>query len=259
MNCVSTVLVTGAADGLGLMAARELVLAGHAVTVHARSPRRAEEALGAVPGASGALSGDLSSLLEVRELAAAADAAGPFDAVIHNAAVGYQEPRRLTEDGIEHVFAINVLAPFVLTALMARPRRLVYLSSGMHRGGDPDLSDLAWERRRWNGSQAYSDSKFLDTALAFLIAERWADVFANAVDPGWVATRMGGPGAPDDLTLGARTQAWLAVSDDRDARRSGLLLHHQRPRTADPRTRDPRLHEALVKACSQVAEVELPG
>ena len=71
------------------------------------------------------------------------------------------------------MFAINVLAPYLLTALVPAPERLVYLSSGMHFGGDPDLTDLQWERRRWNGAQAYSDSKLWDTMLAFAVARRW--------------------------------------------------------------------------------------
>ena len=117
---------------------------------------------------------------------------GSVNAVIHNVGVGYREPRHETADGLEHVFAVNVLAPYVLTALIARPERLVYLSSGMHYGGDPDTSDLQWQARRWNGSQAYSDSKLFDVVLAFAVSRLWPDVLSNAVEPGWVATRMGG-------------------------------------------------------------------
>jgi NAD(P)-dependent dehydrogenase (short-subunit alcohol dehydrogenase family) len=259
MTGVSRVLITGSADGLGLMAARELIAAGHGheVFLHARSEERAAEAMEAAPGAAGALAGDLSSIDEIRELAAAADRDGPFDTVIHNAGVGFQERRTATVDGLEHVFVINVLAPYLLTALMDRPQRLVYLSSGMHRGGDPDLADLEWERRRWRPAQAYSDSKLLDTALAFAVADRWPEVRANAVDPGWVATKMGGPGAPDDLELGVRTQAWLAVSEDGDAQVTGELLHHQRPIQAHPLARDPGFRQRLLEACAEVSGVVL--
>ncbi len=126
--------------------------------------------------------------------------------------------------GLAHVFAINVLAPYLLTALMARPDRLVYLSSGMARGGDADLDDPQWIARRWNGSQAYSDSKLFDVLLAFGVARRWPDVLSNSVEPGWVPTKMGGAGAPDDLSLAPITQAWLAVSDEPAAKTTGRHL-----------------------------------
>ena len=110
------------------------------------------------------------------------------------------------------------------TALITRPDRLVFLSSGMHHGGDPDLTDLQWTRRGWSGTQAYADSKLFDVVLALALARRWPGVLSNAVEPGWVPTKMGGPGAPDDLALGADTQAWLAVSSDPGATVSGSLL-----------------------------------
>jgi NAD(P)-dependent dehydrogenase (short-subunit alcohol dehydrogenase family) len=144
---MARVFITGSADGLGLMAARLLIADGHAVTLHARSAERAAEVDAA--GAEGVLVGDLSSVRATRDLAARANASGRFDAVIHNAGIGYREPRRVeTADGLEHVFAVNVLAPYLLTALMEPPDRLVYLSSGMARGGDPELDDPQWTRTR---------------------------------------------------------------------------------------------------------------
>jgi NAD(P)-dependent dehydrogenase (short-subunit alcohol dehydrogenase family) len=256
---MTRVLITGSADGLGLLAARQLIGSGCAVTLHARSEQRAGEALAAAPGAAGALAGDLSSIAQTRALAEAANAAGRFDAVIHNAALGYREPRRVeTEDGLERVFAVNVLAPYLLTALLEPPDRLVYLSSGLHRSGDPDLGDLQWERRRWNGMQAYADSKLLEATLAFAVADRWPRVRANAVDPGWVATKMGGPGAPDDLGQGAETQAWLAAGEDPSSDVSGGYFHHRRPREADARARDPELQRRLLAACEAATGVTLP-
>ena len=116
-----------------------------------------------------------------------------FDAIIHNAGIGYREPaRRETEDGLEHVFQTNVLAPYLLTALVSRPARLIYLSSGLHRAGDPDLADLQWQHRSWDGYQAYCDSKLFDAVLAAAVARRWPDVVSCSVDPGWVRTKMGG-------------------------------------------------------------------
>ena len=257
---MSKVLITGSADGLGAMAARLLIADGHAVTLHARSSNRAAEAMAAAPGAAGALAGDLASLRQTRELADRANALGRFDAVIHNAAVGYREPRRVeTEDGLAHVFQVNVLAPYLLTALIAPPDRLVYLSSGLHRSGDPDVSDLGWERRPWSGFQAYADSKLLDAVLAAAVARRWPAVRSNAVDPGWVATRMGGSGAPDDLAQGAETQAWLAVGDDAGAAVSGRYVHHRRERTPDAAVGDPAVQDRLLRACEDLAGAALPA
>jgi NAD(P)-dependent dehydrogenase (short-subunit alcohol dehydrogenase family) len=255
---VSKVLVTGSADGLGRIAAQQLVAGGHEVFLHARDRRRADEALDATPGAAAVLVGDLASIGQTRALAEAANDTGRFDAVIHNAGVGYRGPRIETGDGLEHVFQVNVLAPYLLTALMTPADRLVYLTSGMHRGGDADLSDLQWERRRWNGGQAYSDSKLFDVVLAFAVARRWPRVFSNAVEPGWVATKMGGPGAPDDLQLGADTQVWLATSDDPDATVSGRCFYHRRRTSAAPAASDPEVQERLVEACAELTGVEFP-
>jgi NAD(P)-dependent dehydrogenase (short-subunit alcohol dehydrogenase family) len=255
---MSRVLITGSADGLGLMAARRLLDEGHRVVLHARNDTRAADTRAAAPGADDVLVGDLSSIDETRKLAEQATGAGPFDAVIHNAAVGYREPRRvLTVDGLSHVFAINVLAPYLLTALVPSPARLVYLSSGMHRSGEVALDDLQWERRRWNGSRAYADSKLLDTVLAFAVARRWPSVRSNAVDPGWVATRMGGRGAPDDLEEGAVTQAWLATSDDPAAAGTGGYYYHQQPYPANPVANDPQVQDGLLAACAALTGVEI--
>lgn len=253
---MARVLVTGSADGLGRLAARRLVEAGHDVVLHGRTEARAREALRAVPGARAAFAGDLSSVAETRALARQANAAGPFDAVIHNAGI-YLQPRRETADGVEQVFAVNVLAPYVLTALVPA-RRLVYVSSGMHRGGAPELTDLAWRRRRWSASQAYSDSKLLLVALAFAVARRWPAVRSNAIDPGWVPTKMGGPGAPDDLEEGARTQVWLAVSGDA-AGVSGRYFFHLQPRGAHPAASDEDVQQELLRACEERSGVAFPA
>jgi len=247
------VLITGSSDGLGLLAAQRLLAAGHEVILHARNRGRARDAQTAAPKAHGVVVGDLESVAETRALADQANRLGPFDAVIHNAGVGNRERRIETVDGLEHIFAVNVLAAYLLTALISAPQRLVYLSSGMRRYAEPDFTDLQWKRRRWNGSQAYSDSKLFDAALAFAIARRWPATLSNAVDPGWVATKMGGPGAPDDLGRGSETQAWLAVSQDPAALVSGAYFYHKKQQESHPAARDVTVQDRLLAACEELS------
>ncbi|MBU9424026.1 SDR family NAD(P)-dependent oxidoreductase [Burkholderia gladioli] len=255
---MARIFITGSTDGLGLMAGQLLAQDGHRVVLHARNAERADQARRRLPGAEAIVSGDLSTLDAMREVAEQANRLGQFDAVIHNVGVGYRERRIETADGLPHVFAINVLAPYVLTALMHRPRRLVYLSSGMHRGTAAALDDLAWTRRRWNGADAYSESKLYDVLLAFAVARRWPGVLSNALEPGWVPTRMGGPGAPDDLDQAHRTQAWLAVGEDEGARVSAGYFFHMKPRQPDPATREAALQERLLAECERLSGVVLP-
>ena len=242
------------------MAAEWLIGQRHRVTLHARHAARAEEVRRAVPEAEAVVIGDVSTLQGMRAVAEQVNALGHFDAVIHNVGIGPGEPRRVeTADGLSQMFAVNVLAPYLLTALMAPPQRLVYLSSGMHRSGHADLTDAQWRARRWNGSQAYSDSKLLDVLLAFAVARRWPRMLSNALEPGWVATRMGGPGAPDDLALGSATQAWLAASDDPDARVSGRYFYHQQPQRVHPDAHREELQDALLDYCAQLSGLALPA
>jgi NAD(P)-dependent dehydrogenase (short-subunit alcohol dehydrogenase family) len=256
---MARVFITGSADGLGRMAAQLLIEQGHNVVLHARSEKRGQEALAAVPGAETVVVGDLTSIAQTRKVADEVNALDSLDSVIHNAGIGYREPRRIaTEDGLPQVFAVNTLAPYILTALIRRPKRLVYLSSGLHQSGDASLKDLAWEHRPWRGQQAYSDTKLHDVLLAFAIARRWPDVFSNALEPGWVATKMGGAGATDDLDEGHRTQVWLAASDDPDAMVTGKYFYHRKVRTPNPSARDTDLQEELLAACKRFSGVELP-
>jgi NAD(P)-dependent dehydrogenase (short-subunit alcohol dehydrogenase family) len=256
---MARVFITGSSDGLGRMAAQLLIAQGHSVVLHARNEQRGREALSFVPGAETVVPGDLSSIRQTCTVAEEVNGLGSFDAIIHNAGIGYQERNRIaTEDGLPHVFAVNTLAPYILTALIQKPKRLVYLSSGLHQSGDASLTDLTWEKRPWQGQQAYSDTKLHDVLLAFAAARLWPDVLSNALEPGWVATKMGGAGAPDDLDAGHRTQVWLAVSHDPAARVTGQYFYHMRVRKPNPAARDTDRQEILLDACKRLSGIELP-
>ncbi len=255
---MARIFITGSADGIGLMEARMLVDQGHQVVLHGRDRKRADEALSKVPGASAALAGDLASIAETKALAEQANGLGPFDAVIHNAGV-YHEPRLVrTVDHLPRVFAVNSLAPYVLTCLIRRPKRLIYTSSGMHRSGDATLHDLTWRTKSWSESGAYSDSKLHDVILAFAVARKWPGVLSNAVEPGWVATKMGGPGAPESVEEGASTQVWLAVSRDKEALVSGKYFYHRQPHGFHAAASDPAAQEKFLSECSLLSGIEFP-
>lgn len=254
---MARIFITGSSDGLGKMAAQLLIEQGHLVVLHARNRKRAEDALTAVPGAKTAVIGDLSSITQTQLVADQVNELGTFDAVIHNAGVGYREPRIETEDGLPHIFAINTLAPYLLTALIKRPKRLIYLSSGMHQHADTSLRDLTWKERRWNGAEAYAESKFHDVLLAFAVARLWPKVLSNALEPGWVPTKMGGPGAPDDLDAAHRTQVWLATSNDPSALVSGQYFFHQHLRSPNPDARDVKKQNLLLDECYQISGIPI--
>jgi NAD(P)-dependent dehydrogenase (short-subunit alcohol dehydrogenase family) len=256
---MARIFISGSSTGLGFMAAELLVAQGHQVVLHARNAARAEVARRALPQAEAVVVGDLETIAGAKALAARVNKLGRFHTVIHNAAVGYREGQRLTTDGLPHVFAINTLSAYILTALIEKPKRLVYLSSGMHHQADANLDDILWRKRRWNGSAAYAESKLHDAMVAFAIARRWPDVFSNALEPGWVPTRMGGPGAPDDMDQAHRTQAWLAASDDPEAQVTGQYFYHLRPLAPNPQAEDTVLQNGLIALCEKLSDVHLPA
>jgi NAD(P)-dependent dehydrogenase (short-subunit alcohol dehydrogenase family) len=255
---VARIFITGSSTGLGLMAGQLLIEQGHRVVLHGRDQARADDAMVAAPGAEASVIGDLASISGIKAVAEQVNRLGRFDAVIHNAGVGYREPRIETEDGLPNVFAVNVLAPYMLTALIERPDRLVYLSSGMHRRAAAKFDDLLWVKRLWQGAQAYAESKLYDILLAFAVARLWPEVRSNAVEPGWVATRMGGAGAPGDLSKAHLTQAWLAVGDDPLALSTGGYFYHQTLQEPSPIARDEASQTRLLDACSRLSGVPLP-
>ena len=256
---MARIFITGSADGLGLMAARHLIAQGHAVTLHARNDARRRDALAAAPGAEAALVADLASLTQTRHLAATLRAAETFDAIIHNAAIGFREKRRvITEDGLAQVFAVNTVAPYLLTALAPAPR-LIYVSSELHRRGDQTLDDLNWEHRPWRGNQAYSDTKLHVALLAAAAARHFPSTIATALEPGWVATKMGGAHATGDLAQAHLTQAWLATSDDPAATTSGGYFFHCAPRKPSGAMHDPLRQDRLLAACARLTGVAWPS
>jgi len=242
---MARIFITGSADGLGRAAAQTLLQDGHEVIVHARSAKR----LAAVNDLSGqgasAAVGDLADLDQMRAVADQVNQLGRVDAVIHNAGI-YSGPQ---------ILPVNVVAPYLLTALIHRPKRLVYLSSDSHYGGRADVAGMDWSGQRKTGS--YSDSKLFVTTLAVAIARIWPDVYSNAVDPGWVPTKMGGPGAPDDLRLGHLTQEWLAISEQPQACTSGGYWFHQRLRTPHPAVHNTHFQDSLLEALARFTAVPL--
>jgi NAD(P)-dependent dehydrogenase (short-subunit alcohol dehydrogenase family) len=204
------------------------------------------------------VTGDLASAEETRGVAEQVNAVGPMDAVIHNAGVYLQRSRAPTPEDHAATLAINTLAPYQLTALIRRPRRLVYLSSGLHRGGQGSLSDIDWRERPWDAARAYAESKLHVVALAFALARRWPDVLCNAVDPGWVRTRMGGPSAPVDLATGQATQTWLAVSEEPAAMVSGGYWRDRRRETPAAEAADPQFQDRLIIRLAELTGVALP-
>lgn len=228
------IFITGSASGLGYAAAETLLGEGHEVVVHVRSESRLPAVQALVDQGAVATIGDLADAGQIRHLASQVNEIGRMDAVIHNAGV-MSGPS---------ILVVNVVAPYLLTALMQHPKRLIYLSSAMHSGGRTDLDGLDWSGCKATGS--YSDSKLFVTALAMAAARLWPDVLSNAVNPGWVPTRMGGPNAPDDLRLGHLTQEWLAASDDREALTSGGYWHHQRRVEPHPAVNDVAFQDQLL-------------
>jgi NAD(P)-dependent dehydrogenase (short-subunit alcohol dehydrogenase family) len=256
---MSKIFITGSADGLGQMAAALLVNQGHEVVLHARSEQRAEQAMNKVPGAVGVLIADLSSMEETKNLASEANAKGRFYAVIHNAGVYPVSGKDRTVDGLPLVFAVNSLAPYILTALMQKPERLIYMSSGMHLQGNPNLNGITADGHlRSQNTITYSDTKLHDIILCLAVARKWQDVFSNAVNPGWVPTRMGGPGAPDDLEKGVQTQAWLAVSQDKEAKVSGRYFFHKKENRYLAAADSLDIQEKFISICQQISGVDFP-
>jgi NAD(P)-dependent dehydrogenase (short-subunit alcohol dehydrogenase family) len=255
---MAIVFITGSADGLGRAASQSLLDQGHRVVLHARSADRAGALRELASRSAGVVIGDLRSAAETKSVADQVNAIGRMDAIIHNAGVYTQRSRGSTAEGHASTLAINTLAPYMLTALIERPRRLVYLSSGLHRGGEGSLDDLDWTKRAWDSGKAYAESKLHVVALASALSRRWPGILSNAVDPGWARTKMGGPGAPVDVDTGQRTQTWLAVSDEPPALVSGRYWHHLRQQQPAVEASDPKFQDELIHKLCELTGVKLP-
>ena len=237
------VFITGSSDGIGQLAAMKLLKDGHKVVLHARNTERAKQALSKVPNAEKVLIADLSDVNETIKLASEINELGEFDAIIHNAGV--------YSGSSMYIFTVNCLAPYILTSLIKKPSRLVYISSGMHMGGTPKIKNLL-------GSTSYSDSKLYLVMLSMAVARKWTGVYSNAVNPGWVPTKMGGRGAPDDLQKGAETQVWLAVSNEEKAKVSGKYFFHQKEEHFNKAVLDTSLQEQFLQECEHLSGVKFP-
>lgn len=242
---MSTIFITGSADGLGFLAGKELLASGRRVIFHARNNARSQELKRKLPAATPVLIADLRKPAELLHLVQEVNAMGRMDTVIHNAGVYQALSSEITE--------VNVLAPYVLTCLIQPPERLIYLSSAMHMHGHFN------EEKLLKKSLSYSDSKLLVTMLGFAIAGKWKEVYSNVVNPGWVPTKMGGASAPDDLKKGFATQVWLSVSRDKEALQSGKYFYHQKLRPSHPDANNTVMQEALLKICEEMTGVKLPA
>jgi NAD(P)-dependent dehydrogenase (short-subunit alcohol dehydrogenase family) len=263
-------LVTGASAGIGLATARDLARLGAHVVMAVRDPEKGEKARRSIVGATGrevelALV-DLASRTSIRAFARDFAARHPkLDVLVNNAGI-WSERRRISPDGVELVWATNVLGYFLVTDLLlpvlkaAGKARVVNVASQL--AGGLDVADVQFERRPWSGRAAYAQSKQADRMLTWALARRLegTGVTANALHPGFVATEIFGKGGglvslgaslysklrgrrPEE---GADTVVWLAASPDVEGR-SGLFWVDRQERRC--RFRDEGGEEALWALC----------
>lgn len=245
--------VSGSTQGIGLRTVQGLIANGHKVVAHARTKERAEEAKKDLEGVHHIVVGDLNDQAQVRDIASELNEIGTFETIVHNAGVGYQEKSR--GDGeIAKTLQVNVLAPYMLTALTNRAQKYIWLSRHQYTQAKVDLSDINWTKRKWNGQTAYIESKVYDAALGLALANMWPDVYSNIVDPGWVPTRMGGKKATDDIEKSAETQVWLA---DKECSPTGGFFMHKELQQLGNNIRHPGFHTDLIRACEELTGAEL--
>lgn len=242
---MAKIFITGSSDGLGFLTGKALIAEGHQVIFHARNSKRKEDTLQKLQSPQTVLTGDLSDIDETKALAVEVNELGDFDVVIHNAGINNASGGT--------IFAVNVLAPYILTSLIEKPKRLIYLTSDMHLNGRPKLEYIKKDIQRIN----YSDTKLHVLMLCKAVARKWTNVFSNAIDPGWVPTKMGGSYAPGSLQKGYETQLWLATSNDERAKVNGHCFFHQKIGRSNPEADDIGLQERLLKISEELTGVSL--
>ena len=263
-----TVLITGATDGIGKQTALELARAGATVLLHGRDRVKGEAALSEIRQATGnerlvLFIADLSSLHQVRSLAAEVTARCPrLDVLINNAGV-HMPQRQLTEDGLETTFAVNHLAPFLLTHLLldllraSAPSRIVTVSSDAHLGAPLDFANLHGERH-YDGRTAYRLSKLGNVLFTVELAERLrgTHVTANCLHPGVITTKLLHAGWPslrgDSLPTGAATIIYLASAAE-VAGVSGKFFTNQRIAKASELADDGELRRRFWDVSARLA------
>ena len=253
---MARILITGSSDGLGSLAAQVLVKRGHTVYLHARSDQRAQDAKRACPGAESVFIADLSKPEETKKLAEEANKVGAFDCVIHNAGL-YRGAFRKTAWGMPSLTMVNSVAPYMLATLILKPKRIVFVSSGLQSGADASLKDWTWQQRgerEFSDHQAYCDSKLHNVLLAFGLARRWPDVESNALNPGWVATKMGGRSAPDDINKAVGTYVMLAEGCGKSGKYFKLSKESYYAKAAD----NIKLQDAFFEECEQLTRIKAP-
>lgn len=241
------ILITGSTAGLGQLAAKTLIAKGYKVVVHARNQKRAEDAKRDLPEAEAVLIGDLSDLNQVKKLAEDINALGKFDVIIHNAG---------TSSRGDTVFKVNSLAPYILTSLVHKPKRLIYVSSDLHKGARLNLENM----QSGTPHISYSETKLHIFLFAKAVARKWRDVQVNTITPGWVSTKMGGSNAPDNLRLGYSTLVWLAEGKDKAAQATGQYFFQSK---IEPNYNkivdDIASQDALLNAYFKVTNIPFPG
>jgi len=213
-----TVLVTGGTGGIGKATATGLAALGARVGIVGRDQQRARSAAADIVRESGNSSvdlfvADMSAQAEVRRLAAEVLDRYPHLDVLVNNVGGFWATRHTTADGLEHTFAVNHLAPFLLTHLLmdrlraSAPARIVTVSSGAQAMGQIDFDDLQGEKR-YSGQRAYNQSKLANVLFTYELTRRLTgtDVTATVVHPGVARTAFGA----EDPTPGMR--ALIAVA-----------------------------------------------